>query len=286
MGRMTAAVTMLLVGCGILVGKGAAQERPLEIQVTPEDQLVEIVLTDGSTLVGRVVEAGDPFRFTLVSGVEMNIPVANVRSIARAEGMVEEGEYYRTDPNRTRLFFGPTARTLPSGQGYLAVYEIFMPFVGVAITDRFIMAAGTPLIFDDDWDRPFWVAPKLKVFDSGKTQGAVGVLAVGVEEDTFGLLYGVLTRGDEKGSFTLGMGYGFENSDLSDKPFLMIGGEARGSQRVKFVTENYIIPGEGGLLSAGPRFFGEKLSADLGLVLPIGADDFVVFPLVNFVYNF
>jgi hypothetical protein len=38
--------------------------------------------------------------------------------------------------------------------------------------------------------------------------------------------------------------------------------------------------------SVGFRFFGEHLSADLALAVPIGADDLVAFPMINFVYVF
>ena len=52
---------------------------------------MELVLIDGSILIGRVVEAGDPFRFVLVSGVEMTVPLVNVRAITQARATVEEG---------------------------------------------------------------------------------------------------------------------------------------------------------------------------------------------------
>jgi len=290
LGRMARIPLILLIGCGVLAGPfvdpATAQERPVEVQVTPEGQLVELVLTDGSELVGRVVEAGDPFRFVLLSGLEMSIPLVNVRSISRASGVVEEGEYWRVDPNRTRLFFGPTGKTLPQGDGYLAVYEIFIPFLGVGISDNFLLAAGTPLIFDDDMSRPFWIAPKLRVFNSERTQASIGVLAVSVEDETFGMLYGVITTGSQKNSVTAGLGYGFVEGELADRPAIMVGGESRVGRGVKIVTENYVFPGEGGLVSVGPRFFGRRLTADLGLAVPVGTDDTFVFPLVNFVYNF
>ena len=43
-----------------------------------------------------------------------------------------------------------------------------------------------------------------------------------------------------------------------------------------------IWDGGSGVASAGIRFFGERLSADLALWTPIGADDFFVLPVVNF----
>jgi energy-converting hydrogenase Eha subunit B len=65
----------------------------------------------------------------------------------------------------------------------------------------------------------------------------------------------------------------------------MVGGEHRVSRRIKLVTENYVFP-DGGLVSGGVRFLGERLSVDLGLVSPVGAGGFVAVPMVNFVWKF
>jgi hypothetical protein len=40
------------------------------------------------------------------------------------------------------------------------------------------------------------------------------------------------------------------------------------------------------VVSPGLRFFGERISADLALAVPIGADEFFAFPVINFVYVF
>jgi hypothetical protein len=218
--------------------------------------------------------------------MELRVPLDNVKEIKEAQGSVEEGEYWPEDPNQTRLFFGPTAKTIPQGSGYLAVYELIFPFLGVGITDSFVLAGGTPLLFGDMDSRPFWIAPKLKVFDTGRTQGALGVLAVRVDDEDAGLLYGVVTHGSQKSSLSVGLGYGYVEDDLAENPAVMLGGEIRMSPRVKLITENYIFPGGSGVVSLGPRFFGRKLSADLGLAAPLGADEFFAFPLINFVYNF
>ena len=62
--------------------------------------------------------------------------------------------------------------------------------------------------------------------------------------------------------------------------------ETRVGRRTKFITENYLLPNGDVLLSFGPRFFGERLSADLGLLLPfVNGSLEVALPLVNFVWN-
>ena len=69
----------------------------------------------------------------------------------------------------------------------------------------------------------------------------------------------------------------------------MLGGEVRASNRVKLITENYVIPMDDEsvvLLALGPRFIGSGLTADLGLAVAVADGETFGFPLVNFVWNF
>ena len=86
---------------------------------------------------------------------------------------------------------------------------------------------------------------------------------------------------------TIGLGYSYARTDDEDagSGVVMIGGEHRVSRRVKLVTENYVFKG-GGFASGGLRFFGEKLSADFGLVVPLFEDETFVFPMINIVRKF
>ena len=59
----------------------------------------------------------------------------------------------------------------------------------------------------------------------------------------------------------------------------------RAFARVERVAENYAVEG-GGIASIGVRFLGRRLSADLGLATPLGANEFFVFPMVNVVWTF
>ena len=69
---------------------------------------------------------------------------------------------------------------------------------------------------------------------------------------------------------------------------LMLGGEKRLSKRTALVTENWLSPGvDQPLVSYGIRFFGEKLSVDLALITPLGADYiFPGMPYIDFVFHF
>ncbi len=248
----------------------------------------ELTLRDGSRMYGTVegeTEAQVEFRTT--GGVLTAVPRRDILSLRKIAGIMREGVFMRDDPNTTRLFFGPTGRALPKGRTYLGVYEFLLPFVQVGVTDRFSMGGGTPLFFStEDWHRPFWLTPKLQVLDTGRTQVAAGAFLGFGGGDGGGIVYGVMTHeAPSGGSFTAGAGMAYA-SDGGHAPVVMAGGEGRLSRNTKIITENYVFKGGRGLASVGVRFFGEQLSADLALVVPINAESFFAAPVVNFVYMF
>ena len=288
----------------------AAQTQPspaAALSATSPGDTVEVVLQDGSRYYGTLLsETEAVIRIELLSGSVLEVRRDQIRSAERFRGRVVSGTVWRRDPNATRLFFAPTARSLSAGRGYVSVYELFMPFVAVGIHDRVTLAAGTPLVFSsEESERLFWFAPKVQLFRHQTAAAAVGVLHFWVAgrqsycrpEDRYcqddpahnGLAYGVLTLGSEDEAVTFGGGAAYSGFALAEDPLVfMAGAEVRTSKGLKLITENYLFPGENlFILSGGLRFFGENLTADLGLFAPVGrdVDALVALPLVNFVYN-
>lgn len=275
----------------LLVPTAAAAQSPpqrVAIEIPAAGVIQELELNDGSSVIGRVESVtGDRFVFRAASGVEMTVEVSAVRSLKPVTGRIVNGELWREDPNPTRLFFAPTGRSLKKGEAYFGVYEIILPFVQVGITDRVSIGAGTPLIFGD-FERPFWVTPKIKLTESRSTAVSAGVMHFfNIDEASIGIAYGVVTQGGTDNAVTVGLGYSYARTDDEDagSGVLMLGGERRVSRRVKLVTENYVFKG-GGFVSGGVRFLGEKLSADFGLVAPLFEDGMVLFPMINIVRKF
>ncbi len=65
-----------------------------------------------------------------------------------------------------------------------------------------------------------------------------------------------------------------------------VAGEFRVSRLVKFITENWVVPGEdGAILGFGSRLISRSLTAELAGIVPTIADDLYVFPLVSFAYH-
>lgn len=288
---MTAAglvVSLLCLSAAPAVAQQPAPPVEKPIVVAPADEVQALVLKDGTRAYGRVEGVdGNRITFRTTAGAIVVVERAQIVSVGKAEGRVINGQFRAFDPTPTRLFFAPTGRSLKRGEGYVGVYEILLPFVQVGVTDRISVGAGTPLIFGFDGEHPFWVTPKAQVLNLPKTQAAVGIMHfMNVGDGSFGIAYGVVTQGSSDSALTAGVGYAYERyGDDEGSGVAMVGGEHRVSRGVKVITENYLWSG-GGIASFGVRWLGERLSADLGLVIPLGTGETVALPIVNFVYSF
>lgn len=198
-------------------------------------------------------------------------------------------EAHAPDPNPTRLFFGPTGRSIKKGEGYIGVYELFLPFVQYGITDRLSIGGGTPLLFSEGGERPFWITPKFQLHETPNVSTSIGALHfLNIDDIDLGIAYLASTIGSTDNAVTVGVGWAYVNTNVDNEGAVvaMVGGEKRVSRRIKLITENYVFNG-GGILSGGVRFVGDSLSADLGLFSPLNSvDGLLALPIANFVWKF
>lgn len=260
-----------------------------------------LTLRDGTTLVGRIEkQEGGKIIFRTAGGVVIELFASDVKSIERSSGAVTGKRYRYSDPNHTRLFFAPTARTLKAGSGYFADYWVFFPTLAYAVTDRFTLYGAMSVVPGVELDdQVFFFAPKLGIIQTESFALSSGIMAVKVPDEDIipGIVYGVSTWGSKDRSLTVGLGWGWvrdeDEWETMDSPIVMVGGDHRVSSGIKLLTENWWLPGiedvaEHPVLSLGIRFFGEHLAADLGFFHIVGADmeGFPFLPWVDFAYNF
>ena len=257
---------------------------------TTEIEMVRLELTDGSTIVGDIIEEDEnTIIIRTLSNLEIKVPKENIIEREIFKGQIEEGEFWNSDPNKTRMFFAPTGKSLKSGEGYFAVYEIFLPFIAVGVTDWFTLAGGMSLLPGAE-KQAFYLAPKITPIQITKFDASLGILYIAIpDEQGAGIGYAVATYGTEKTSLTFGLGFGFSGDDFTDRPIVLIGGEIRVSKSIKLLSENwFVLSADINFLSLGLRFFGENLAADFGLVFSTewGGDGFPLLPWLGFAYNF
>ena len=274
------------------VGGDSLQVAVMEQLDVPSPGQIQVLITeDGSRTVGRILAVRDnAVSFETDLGI-LIIPVVKIREVQTPPtSAIRKGHVWHPNPNETRLFFAPNGRTLRQGEGYFADYYILFPGMAFGLTDRLTIGGGMSLIPGIRPDEQlFYVTPKLGVVAQEHVNLAVGALFVRIpDEHSVGILYGVSTFGTPDASLTVGMGFGFEGGDSKERPFFMVGGEKRISSSTSLVTENWLAPGmDAPLVSYGIRFFGKRLSVDLGLLNLL--NDQAIFPgvpYVDFVFKF
>jgi hypothetical protein len=286
---------LVLLALLLVCAPAPAQETRAPVPVAVSDSVVEVRLVDGTVLIGRVVAVdGDRVTLETAAAGRVELRREQIRSLRTARGRSRAGgEFWPADPNATRLFFGPTARTLGAGQGSFGVFELFFPFASYGVSDRFTIAGGTPII-PDVIGQVGYIAPKLQVIRAPGVMVSAGALAAfGTDEfASAGMLYGVGTFGGEDRALTVAAAVPFitdgDEGDVGEDPIIMLGGESRVSRRIKLMTENYFMIGQdGAVLSGGVRILGDRLTADFGIGGGIGdGAGECCLPLVNFVYTF
>jgi hypothetical protein len=281
---LSALAFLVALGLGSAVSMAFAQVVP----ASSDQRIYEVKTKDGVRYYGYL-QVDTPERVVLRTpgGAIVELARGDIVSINEAKGTLVGGEFFRQDPNHTRLFFGPTGRSLKKGETYFGIYEVVMPFVQVGITDRLSIGGGTPLVFGGG-EHPFWFTPKFQVYEGRGASVSVGALHfLNVGDGSFGIAYAASTFGSRNDAVTVGAGWAYEvyGGDNTGTALLMLGVERRLGRRLKFISENYFIGGDA-VISGGVRFLGESLSADIGLFSPIGAGELFAFPIVNFVWKF
>lgn len=228
-------------------------------------------LRDGSQLYVTLQRARlDTLLVKTVGGIEISVPDSHIADVSDAPGQIVEGNFYRLDPNTSRLFFAPTGRRLEAKSGYLADYYVFLPTLAFGVSNMLSLSGGVSLLPGAD-SQIFYFAPKLTWEVSQKVGLAAGFLSMSIPNDTnnlhVNLAYSVATYGDALKSITVGAGIPF-GADSNGYAVLLIGGESQVSNSVKLITENWIFAGEvtTAAFSGGVRFFGERLAVDLALI--------------------
>jgi hypothetical protein len=282
-------LTYVIVVCALAAGVVPVQAQgdttDARAALRPEPPAFQrITLRDASILFGWIERIeGDRVHVRTVAGATVEVGREEIVDIVVVRGRLADGEF-RPDPRHTtRTFFGPTARALPRGAGYIGVYELFYPFVEVGVTDRIAIGGGTPLLFITDIERPFWFTPKVQVFRSERVQAATGVIhIVGVGRGA-GIGYAVATIGSPHASISGGLGIPYSGGEVAS-PIVMVSGERRVSRKLMVMTENWVWRGSG-FLMGGVRFLGDTLSTDIGLLVPLEREVPPI-PMVNLVWRF
>jgi hypothetical protein len=282
-------VTILLLAFFAAAPSLAAQ-RPAAPPVDTT-KVVSLRLTDGSELTGRVVAADDT-SITLLTfaAARVTLPRRSIASWREQRGRVTAIGFQRADPNTSRLFFAPTARTLPRGSGYFADYYLLFPVAAVGVTDRVMLSGGISIIPGLS-SQLVYFAGKVGVVRNPRAAFAVGGFWATVPDQanaSLGMGYAVTTLGSDDHAVTLLGGYPFTTQGVANQPLFVVGGETRIANRSKLMAEVWKLPDEKNVPALfGIRWFGDRLAVGFGFVYVLGStvDGWPLVPWVDFAVN-
>jgi len=295
-------VLVLIMAVGIilcLVQASGAAVSPDKLKLPGENMIQIITLNDGSKLTGKITAVGEN-DITFASNVgEVTIAINKIDNIQEVSTTtMRDGKYWFPNPNNTRLYFSPTGRMQKAGTGYFSDILLFFPSISYGVTDNFSIGGGISLFPGVDFDKQlYYIFPKVGFQPSERVYLAGSMIILRIpqfdedlveEPKVAGIMFASGTFGTDIANLTLGLGYGYVDDDIADKPAVLVGGEWRVARRMSLVTENWVFPDiDEPLVSYGVRFFGENLSTDLALFTPLGEDAFFPgLPFVGFTYNF
>ena len=270
----------------VAVGSPVAAQQPA---APPVDTVavVALHLSDGSDITGRVVAADDSSLTLLTfAGARVTVPRRSIVSWRAQAGRVTAQGFQRADPSSSRLFFAPTARTLPGGSGYFTDYYVVFPTVGVGVSDRVMVSGGVSIVPGSD--QAVYVAGKVGVVRAPKAAVAFGAFWATVPNESqtsLGMVYGVTTLGSEDHAVTLLAGVPFVTDDVAAQPLFVVGGETRIGGGSKLMAEVWKLPEENDVPALfGVRWFGNRLAVGFGLVyvFPNSIEGWPFIPWVDF----
>lgn len=309
MKRFNSLVLVVLVA--LPLAAAAQDSTPPPIAEIPGAEVVTIRLKDGSSLRARIVaEDESGLKIVTVGGLAMEVARASVDRIDKGS----ENGARASDSNYTRLLFSPTGRPLGKGEGYFSDHYVVFPGVAYGLTDNISVGGGLSVVPGlGISEQLYYGSARVGRQFSERVAVSGGVLVArggDSELDTLGLGFITATLGRPDKSLTIGAGVartvseeyyttsaggewrGDFRNQASYTPVVMVGGTARLSRRLALVSENWLVLSEDFRLSEQPfavgvRFLGDRLTADVGVVL-IGEliEDGFPAPWLSVTYHF
>ena len=286
-------VVLALAVSAVFLGSGYSQPMIDSLKIPESGHMQVIETKDGGMLIGRIVSIDVDAVQVETSFGKTEVPIRAIKKIRRIPASsMRSGKHWYPDLNTTRLFITTTAQMMERGQGYYSNRYLFFSMLAYGVTDRFTIGAGGLTLPIPLKDLPFYITPKVGLWNQESLDLALGALIMRVPNDvdsfSTGILYGVGTFGGPEG-LTAGLGWGFVDGEIENKPAIVLGGKRRWTRRLSVVAESWFFPdyyAEPWVIY-GIRFLGLRMTVDVGMIaVPSEEIVFPGFPYFDFVFNF
>jgi len=257
----------------------------------------KVELFDGIVLTGQLTaETDTAIELQLKDLGQLTVRRDKIKKIIPlASPHPEKKSFWFKNPHASRLLIAPTAIPLRKGEAYYQnIYGVENMF-NYGINNNLSVGGGFDFItmfgsFGDGWHPMlnFNIKSGFKVAENFYA-GAGSIVIKIPYESWAGIVYGIGTYGNYNNNITTGLGWGFIDNSFEKKPFIMIGGMVRMSEKLWFISENWIAPvsdpGYYTVVSYGMRFAARRIAVDLAFInsKDIVDEMFIGFPFVDFI---
>lgn len=263
----------------------------------PKSTTYRVELKDGTVLNGKLIaETETEIELQLKDVGQLTIQRDKIKNLIPMEASRQvKKSFWFENPHATRLLFAPTAIPLRKGEGYYQNIYIIGNMFNYGIINNLSIGGGFDFItmfanLENGWHPMLNFNIKSGFQVAQNFHAGVGSIVATIPgEGWAGIVYGLSTYGTYNSNLTLGLGWGFVDGTFEQKPFIIIGGMARISEKLWFVSENWIVPvndpGYYVIVSYGLRFAAKRIAVDLAFInsKDIFESIFIGFPFVDFV---
>ena len=192
----------------------------------------------------------------------------------------------------TKNFWLPTAIAPRKNESYYQNIVGLFNQLNYGVTNNFSLGFGVvPLFFSYQQSWPVWIMAKYTFPSKNENlHFAVGGVAVHLFETqrdpNLGVAFGLMTVGNGKKNFTVGLAYGKYDGIITREPIAAFSGNYHMVGPVSITTENYFFINSESEFSSysmiGGKFNWERVQLEVGIVAPrnIG-QPFFAFPLAG-----
>jgi hypothetical protein len=249
---------------------------------------------DGNVLKGIFLgRSKDGIKIQTDNAGEYDVPNDQITWMEVVDERMKDENYWFENPNPHSYLIFSSAISPKKGEFSFKNTYLVVNSINYGITDNFSLAAGFEITSALSATPTFYVNPKynFKVNDNIRVgAGALYANVPGANFSGLGIGYGVLTLGNTDNNLTAGIGYGYVDKEMANKPVFTLSGMKRFDRRFALVSENWLVPMENyyGIYSVGVRYLAQRITVDLALINnPEFASKFILgIPYLNFVINF
>ena len=268
-----------------------------------ETPIMTFNLNDGSDMTGHIVVENDSmYVVDLTTGFQVSIPKSSVLHVDQFKGRIIDGIIYSPDPNRSRYLWSVSAFPVGKEEAYCSDFCLVFPSYNFGLTDQISAQVGAMYFPGLSLDEmPFYAGAKMSLPSLGPFTTAGGIQYFTIpglfDDDRFGMgfLFTTGTLGNQLDHLSISLGWGFVefdgDTDIMDRPIIILAGNKRLTSSLALVSENWIIPDSDVdeiPISLALRFIGKRIAVDLGGIMALSMLDsgFVLpFPIINFAYH-